>query len=76
MKILMIQAIRGYQLLISPMLGTRCRFHPSCSCYAMEAIEKKGFFHGIVISTKRLLKCHPFHRGGFDPVSISESDAS
>lgn len=60
--------IRGYQLLISPMLGTRCRFHPSCSTYAMQAIEHEGVLKGLALSIKRLSKCHPFHNGGYDPI--------
>jgi len=46
----------------------RCRFYPTCSAYAYEAIEKFGFFKGCFLAFKRLLKCHPFHKGGFDPV--------
>ena len=68
MKKLIWSVIRGYQILISPMLGTRCRFHPSCSHYAMQAIEQEGVFKGIALSIKRLLKCHPFHDGGYDPI--------
>jgi uncharacterized protein len=61
-------AIRGYQLAISPMLGPRCRFYPSCSCYAHTAIERFGVFRGIWLGTMRLLRCHPFSKGGYDPV--------
>jgi putative membrane protein insertion efficiency factor len=61
-------AIRGYQLAISPMLGPRCRFYPSCSCYAHTAIERFGVFRGIWLGTMRLLRCHPFAKGGYDPV--------
>ncbi len=61
-------AIRGYQLAISPMLGPRCRFYPSCSCYAHTAIERFGVFRGIWLGTLRLLRCHPFSKGGYDPV--------
>ena len=60
--------IRGYQLLISPLLGPRCRFYPTCSHYAAEAISKHGLLKGMLLSSKRLLKCHPFHPGGVDPV--------
>ena len=60
--------IRGYQLAISPMLGPRCRFYPSCSCYAHTAIERFGVFRGIWLGTMRLLRCHPFAKGGYDPV--------
>jgi putative membrane protein insertion efficiency factor len=61
-------AIRGYQLAISPMLGPRCRFYPSCSCYAHTAIERFGVLRGIWLGTMRLLRCHPFAKGGYDPV--------
>ncbi|MCC7460129.1 MAG: membrane protein insertion efficiency factor YidD [Proteobacteria bacterium] len=68
MKKILVYLIKGYQLLISPMLGTRCRFHPSCSAYAVESIEKNGALLGVLQTSKRLSKCHPFHAGGFDPV--------
>jgi uncharacterized protein len=61
-------AIRGYQLAISPMLGPRCRFYPTCSCYAHTAIERFGVFRGIWLGIMRLLRCHPFAKGGYDPV--------
>jgi putative membrane protein insertion efficiency factor len=60
--------IRGYQLAISPMLGPRCRFYPTCSCYAHTAIERFGVWRGFWLGTKRLLRCHPFAQGGYDPV--------
>ena len=60
--------IRGYQLAISPMLGPRCRFYPSCSCYAHTAIERFGALRGIWLGSMRLLRCHPFAKGGYDPV--------
>ena len=60
--------IRGYQLAISPLLGPRCRFYPSCSHYAMEAIETHGALRGTWLTIKRISRCHPFHEGGFDPV--------
>jgi putative membrane protein insertion efficiency factor len=65
--------IRLYQLLIAPVLGPRCRFHPSCSHYTHEAIEKHGLLHGTYLGTRRILKCHPWHAGGFDPVPPSHS---
>jgi len=61
-------AIRGYQLGISPLLGPRCRFYPSCSVYAHTAIERHGVWRGGWLSLRRLLRCHPFNQGGFDPV--------
>jgi putative membrane protein insertion efficiency factor len=60
--------IRGYQLVLSPMLGPRCRFYPSCSHYALEAIESHGALRGSWLSAKRICRCHPFNPGGFDPV--------
>jgi putative membrane protein insertion efficiency factor len=60
--------IRVYQLLIAPLLGNHCRFVPSCSAYTYEAIEKYGVFKGIRLGGRRLLRCHPFHQGGVDPV--------
>ncbi|MCX7973017.1 MAG: membrane protein insertion efficiency factor YidD [Candidatus Aminicenantes bacterium] len=60
--------IRFYQQFISPLLGIRCRFAPSCSDYAYEALRKYGFFKGTGLALIRLLRCHPLHPGGFDPV--------
>lgn len=59
--------IRVYQLTISPVLGPHCRFAPSCSHYALEAVEKKGFVRGLTQSLSRLLRCHPLSHGGYDP---------
>ncbi|MCD8198659.1 MAG: membrane protein insertion efficiency factor YidD [Phascolarctobacterium sp.] len=64
----MILLIRCYQMFISPLLGPHCRFYPTCSAYAIEAIEKKGALKGLWMTAKRLSKCHPFHPGGYDPV--------
>ncbi|MBI4357673.1 MAG: membrane protein insertion efficiency factor YidD [Candidatus Omnitrophica bacterium] len=60
--------ICSYQGLISPFLGERCRFFPSCSEYGREAVRTYGFFTGLLKSVARLLRCHPFHPGGYDPV--------
>ncbi len=60
--------IRGYQLLLSPLLPPSCRFHPSCSRYALEAIVRHGALKGTWLAVRRLARCHPFHPGGFDPV--------
>jgi uncharacterized protein len=57
-----------YKKLVSPILGQNCRFYPSCSDYAREAIEQYGVLKGIWLACKRLLKCQPWHEGGFDPV--------
>lgn len=60
--------IRGYQYIISPLLPPTCRFTPTCSAYAIEAIERYGVWRGAYLSAYRLLRCHPFCRGGYDPV--------
>jgi uncharacterized protein len=60
--------IRGYQLVISPLLGPKCRFYPSCSHYAIEAIEIHGALPGTWLAIKRIGRCHPWNEGGFDPV--------
>jgi putative membrane protein insertion efficiency factor len=60
--------IRGYQLLISPMLGPHCRFYPTCSEYSLQAIARHGVLRGGWLGLRRLSKCHPWHPGGIDPV--------
>ncbi len=65
---LLVWLIRAYQVVVSPMLGPTCRFIPSCSDYALEAIRRHGAAKGSMLTARRLLKCHPFHPGGFDPV--------
>mgnify|MGYP003589245863 CR=1 FL=1 len=65
---LVLGLIKVYQYTLSPMLGSPCRFFPSCSVYAQEAIGKYGVLKGGWLSLKRLGKCHPFHPGGYDPV--------
>lgn len=67
----LILLIRLYQIFLSPILGHNCRFYPSCSKYAQIAIEHHGIIRGIWLSLRRLLKCHPWHDGGFDPVPKS-----
>ncbi len=61
--------LRLYQLALSPYLGAACRFHPSCSEYAREAIERFGLARGAWLAAKRLSRCHPWHAGGHDPVA-------
>ncbi|GAB6039935.1 membrane protein insertion efficiency factor YidD [Endothiovibrio diazotrophicus] len=60
--------IRAYQYLLSPFIGQHCRFHPSCSNYTLEAIQTHGALRGGWLGLRRLLRCHPWHPGGFDPV--------
>ena len=60
--------IRGYQLFISPLLGVNCRFAPSCSAYALEALEKHGPLQGGALMVKRIVRCHPWGGSGYDPV--------
>ena len=67
-KTFMISLIRFYQLCISPLLGNNCRYYPTCSQYAIEAIEKKGIIRGSWMAVKRICRCHPWHAGGYDPV--------
>jgi len=57
-----------YKRFLSPLLPRACRFEPTCSVYAREAIERHGLSHGLALATRRLLRCHPFHKGGLDPV--------
>ncbi|MDR3265660.1 MAG: membrane protein insertion efficiency factor YidD [Synergistaceae bacterium] len=64
---LAIGLIHVYQICVSPFLGVRCRFYPSCSQYAVLAITEWGFFRGVWLTAKRLLKCGPWHGGGYDP---------
>ncbi|AAU24708.1 membrane protein insertion efficiency factor YidD [Bacillus sp. GM2] len=68
MKTVFLLLIRFYQKWISPALPPTCRFYPTCSNYGLEAIEKHGAFKGGWLTIKRILKCHPFHPGGIDPV--------
>tara|TARA_B100001564_G_scaffold63356_1_gene49671 strand:- start:510 stop:749 length:240 start_codon:yes stop_codon:yes gene_type:complete len=63
-----IKLIKGYKYLISPLLGQSCRYFPSCSEYSIEALKTFGFFKGLYLSLKRILSCHPWCDGGFDPI--------
>lgn len=68
MKKIFILLIRLYQRFVSPIFGAKCRFTPTCSQYAIEAIEKYGIFKGTWLSFKRILRCNPFCKGGYDPL--------
>jgi putative membrane protein insertion efficiency factor len=67
-KFIALKTLRLYQIAISPFLGANCRFHPSCSHYAIEAIERFGVVAGSYLALRRLSRCHPMNPGGFDPV--------
>jgi len=68
MQTLALALIRAYRYLLSPWFGNQCRFHPTCSAYAEEAITKHGILRGTWLTAARLAKCHPWHSGGLDPV--------
>ncbi|MBS0325233.1 MAG: membrane protein insertion efficiency factor YidD [Proteobacteria bacterium] len=68
MKTVLLFALRGYRLVVSPLLGANCRFYPTCSQYASEAIERHGALHGSWLALKRVGRCHPWHPGGVDLV--------
>ena len=68
MKTLLTIVIKFYQYFISPLTGQNCRYYPTCSAYAIEAVKKYGSLKGTALAAKRVLRCHPFHAGGSDPV--------
>jgi hypothetical protein len=72
MKFILIGLVRGYRLLISPLFPPSCRFRPTCSQYAIEAIDRFGAFQGSWLAVKRILRCHPWHPGGYDPVPLGQ----
>ena len=74
MKSVLVALIKGYQVVLSSVLGPRCRFYPSCSHYAVEAIETHGAVKGAALTCQRICKCHPFHPGGYDPVPLLGSE--
>lgn len=65
---LVVLLIRGYQVTLSPLLPSACRYQPTCSRYALEAVERYGAVKGTWMGAKRIARCHPFHPGGYDPV--------
>lgn len=67
-RAVLVGLLRLYRWTLSPLLGPRCRFHPSCSDYAEQAVRKHGVVHGSMLMLRRLLRCHPWHPGGYDPV--------
>lgn len=68
LKKILILLVRGYQIFLSPIMPGKCRFYPTCSTYFIQAVEKYGPFKGSWLGIKRILKCHPFHEGGYDPL--------
>lgn len=68
MRTVLIWLLRAYKAGLSPLLPSACRFHPTCSDYMREAVERYGAWRGLLLGVKRLFKCHPLHPGGFDPV--------
>ena len=68
MRWLLVALVRFYQYAISPMLGRSCRFHPTCSEYAVEALQRHGAWKGLGLALRRIGRCHPWHPGGYDPV--------
>jgi putative membrane protein insertion efficiency factor len=68
MRFMLIAIIKCYKYFISPLLGSNCRFYPSCSSYSLDALQRHGVIIGIYLTVRRLLKCHPFHEGGIDHV--------
>jgi len=74
MKTIMLAAVRFYRRWISPALPPSCRFAPTCSQYAHQALEKHGPWKGVLLTARRLIRCHPFHPGGYDPVPEQETE--
>jgi len=67
-KTALILLIRFYRFCVSPLIPASCRFHPSCSAFALDAVQRHGWARGGVLAARRVLRCHPFHGGGYDPV--------
>lgn len=75
-RTLLVASLRGYKRWVSPLMPPACRFHPSCSEYAAESVEVHGALKGSVLAAGRLLRCHPWSAGGFDPVPTATAAAS
>ena len=73
MKYVLIALLKGYRAVISPLYGDVCKFHPTCSAYSLQAVETHGALKGSVLTVKRLVRCHPWSLGGYDPVPGTES---
>jgi len=74
MRWLLVRLLRGYRLVISPLYGQVCRYHPSCSAYALQAVEVHGSLRGAWLAVRRLARCHPWAPGGYDPVPGVDPD--
>ncbi len=74
MKKTVVTLIRGYRMFISPLFPPSCRYHPTCSVYAIEAVERFGVIKGGGLAIRRILRCHPFHPGGYDPVPQKDEE--
>ena len=68
MRMILVALVRGYQIVLSPLLPPACRYYPSCSAYAIEALERHGAIRGTWMAMRRIARCNPFRPGGFDPV--------
>jgi uncharacterized protein len=68
MSVVLVWLVRAYQMSIGPLLPAACRYYPSCSAYAIEALERHGALRGSVLAVRRIARCHPFRAGGYDPV--------
>lgn len=71
----LILLVRAYQATLSPFLGGQCRYHPTCSHYSIQALKEYGAIRGTVLTLRRIARCHPFARGGYDPVPARKDDA-